>query len=116
MCKMHGHRGGEAETGAVDIAMGREILPANVIPKHYDLTFEPDFKKLTFKGTVTIDLDVVEDSTSISLNTLEIDIHNTKVLSGEQTIRSVMSRQLGPHYRSFEPANTLQLVSGNLVQ
>jgi aminopeptidase 2 len=88
MCKMHG--GKDVEAGGLDVSKGREILPANVIPRHYDLTLEPDFKKLTYDGTVIIDLDVVEDSNSISLNTLELDIHSTKVLSGSQTIRLVI--------------------------
>lgn len=86
---MHGER--EAEGGAVDVSKGREILPANVIPRHYKLTLEPDLKKFTYEGTVIVDLDVVEDTTSISLNTLELEIHSTKILSGEQTIRSVSS-------------------------
>jgi aminopeptidase 2 len=85
---MHGER--DVEVGGLDVSKGREILPANVIPRHYDLTLEPDFKKLTYDGTVIIDLDVVEDSNSISLNTLELDIHSTKVLSGSQTIRLVI--------------------------
>ena len=87
MCKIHGERGADVENGGLDVTMGREILPANVIPKHYDLTLEPDFKNFTFKGTVIVDLAVAEDSTSISLNTLEIDIHSTKILSGSQIIR-----------------------------
>lgn len=65
---------------------GREILPGNVVPKHYDLTLEPDFTKLTYEGKVIIDLDVAEDTTSISLNTLELEIHCTKVVSGGTTI------------------------------
>jgi aminopeptidase 2 len=78
------------EAGGMNVSKGREILPANVIPRHYDLTLEPDFNKLTYEGTVIIDLDVVEDSLSISLNTLELDIHSTKILSGSQTIRLVI--------------------------
>jgi len=89
MCKLHGER--DVVGSGVDVTKGREILPANVIPKHYDLTLEPDFKKLTYEGTVIIDLEVAEDSTSISLNTLELDIHNTNVLSGLTTIRQVTS-------------------------
>lgn len=87
MCKQHGER--DAVGNGMDVTKGREILPANVIPKHYDLVLEPDFKKLTYEGTVTIDLDVAEESTSISLNTLDLDIHSTKILSGSSTIRSV---------------------------
>lgn len=88
MCKMRGAMNGDV--GGSVIAQGREILPANVVPKHYHLTLEPDFEKFTFEGTVLIDLDVVEDTTSVSLNTLELEIHSTKVLSGEETIRSVL--------------------------
>ncbi|RDL34558.1 Metalloproteases (Zincins), catalytic [Venustampulla echinocandica] len=86
MCKLHG--GTEADAAGMDITKGREILPANVVPTHYDLTVEPDFKKFTYEGTVIVDLDVAEDSTSISLNTLELDIHSTKIISGSQTISS----------------------------
>ena len=87
MCRLHGE--GDAEAGGVDVSKGRELLPANVVPKHYDVTLEPDFKKLTYEGKITVDLDVVEDTTSISLNTLELDIHSTLVIAGPQTIRSV---------------------------
>ncbi|KAL2415719.1 Aminopeptidase 2 [Exophiala dermatitidis] len=58
---------------------GRVILPDNVVPKHYDVTLEVDFDKFTFEGTVVIDLDVAKDTTSIALNTLELDIHSTTV-------------------------------------
>ncbi|KAF7877588.1 hypothetical protein EAF04_001263 [Stromatinia cepivora] len=82
------HAREEVESAGMDITKGREILPANVIPRHYDLTLEPDFKKCTYEGTVIIDLDVAEDTTSISLNTLELEIHSTKVTSGSETISS----------------------------
>lgn len=70
MCKLHA--GAELEgSRVVDVTKGREILPANVIPRHYNLTLEPNFETFKFKGTVIIDLDVVEDTTSFGLNTLE---------------------------------------------
>lgn len=86
MCRMHGE--GDVAGSGMDVSKGREILPANVIPRHYDLTLEPDFKKLTYEGTVIIDLDVAEESDFISLNTLELKIHSTKITSGSQTISS----------------------------
>lgn len=72
----------------MNLSKGREILPANVIPRHYDLSLEPDFKKLTYEGRVVIDLDVVEDTTSISLNTLELKLLSTRVISGSEVITS----------------------------
>ena len=51
MCK---HFGAEGQA-SIDITKGREVLPANVKPVHYDLTLEPDFDKFTYDGTVTIE-------------------------------------------------------------
>lgn len=57
----------------------REILPTNVKPVRYDLTLEPDFSDFTFKGQLAIDLDVNDTSDKITLNCLEIDIHDAAV-------------------------------------
>ncbi|KAK2608577.1 Aminopeptidase 2 mitochondrial [Conoideocrella luteorostrata] len=77
--------GGGAAPGSTQ---GRELLPVNVIPRHYHVTLEPDFNKFTFDGTVVIDLDVVEDSTSVSLHTLELELHSSKISANGQTISS----------------------------
>lgn len=34
---------------------GREVLPTNVKPLHYDLTLDPNFEKFTYEGSVTIE-------------------------------------------------------------
>lgn len=83
MCRLTGdveHLGGANPNPAE----GRELLPTNVIPRHYDITLEPDFDKFTFRGKVLIDFDVMEDSQSISLHTLEIDIHSANIKSGDK--------------------------------
>ncbi|KAM3538834.1 Aminopeptidase 2, mitochondrial [Beauveria bassiana] len=69
-----------------DPTKDRELLPANVVPTHYDLTLEPDFTNFKYDGSVIIDLDVVEDSTSISLHTLDITIHSSKVTSNGELV------------------------------
>lgn len=51
MCQSHDDVAG----GSVDITKGREVLPTNVKPVHYDLTLEPDFEKFTFEGRVVIE-------------------------------------------------------------
>jgi aminopeptidase 2 len=73
---------------SMDIAAGREVLPKNVKPLHYDLTLEPNFESFKYEGTVSIELDVVEDTKSISLNTLELNIHQTTITCGGKTISS----------------------------
>ncbi|EGP86157.1 uncharacterized protein MYCGRDRAFT_73926 [Zymoseptoria tritici IPO323] len=86
MCQ--GHREADVAGANMDITMGREVLPKNVKPLHYDLTLEPNFETFKYDGAVEIELDVVEDTTSISVNSLDIDIKETKVLSGESVISS----------------------------
>ncbi|KAI1083155.1 peptidase family M1-domain-containing protein [Whalleya microplaca] len=87
MCKLAGdveHFGGASP----DPTQGRELLPTNVIPRHYDVTLEPDFEKFTFDGKVLIDFDVQEETKSISLHTVEIDIHSVHIKSGDSIITS----------------------------
>ena len=38
-------------SGSIDITKNREVLPTNVVPRHYGLTLEPDFEKFKFNGT-----------------------------------------------------------------
>lgn len=84
MCRANAE--GAADGGGMDVTKGRQILPADVIPRHYNITLEPDFEKFTYKGSVVIDLDVAKDTSSISLNTLELEIHSTKIISGSDTV------------------------------
>jgi len=87
MCKLTGdteHFGGANP----DPNQGRELLPTNVIPRHYDVTLEPDFEKFTFEGTVVIDFDVQEESQSISLHTLDTNIHSAHIKSGDIVVTS----------------------------
>lgn len=58
---------------------GRIVLPTDLVPEHYDVTLEVDFEKFTFNGKVIIDLTVAKDTSSISLNTVDIDIHSTLI-------------------------------------
>ncbi|KAL1882426.1 Aminopeptidase 2 mitochondrial [Paecilomyces lecythidis] len=84
MCRS---RHADVPSGSTNV-QGREVLPTNVKPLHYDLTLEPDFEKFTYEGTVIIDLDVVEDTNSISLNSNEINIHSTTVFAGGAVVTS----------------------------
>ncbi|KAF7555976.1 hypothetical protein G7046_g6422 [Stylonectria norvegica] len=83
------HRNGaDVATASLSVDSGREVLPKNVKPLHYDVTLEPNFETFEYEGTVIIDFDVVEDSTSISLNTVDITIHETLVEADGATVSS----------------------------
>ena len=45
----------DAASAGVDISKGRQVLPTNVKPLHYDLTLEPNFENFTYEGTVVIE-------------------------------------------------------------
>ncbi|KAK9775804.1 hypothetical protein SCAR479_07620 [Seiridium cardinale] len=88
MCRL---AGGDIEhTGGAnpDPTQGRELLPTNVLPRHYDVTLEPDFEKFSFKGTVLIEFDVKEETKSIALHSLEIDIHSAHIKDGDKIVTS----------------------------
>ncbi|KAF2857406.1 hypothetical protein K470DRAFT_260840 [Piedraia hortae CBS 480.64] len=84
MCWDHREVGGSA----IGVDKGRQVLPKNVKPLHYNLTLEPDFDTFKYDGTVNIDLDVVEDTKSVSFNTLDVDVSSAKVSSGQKVISS----------------------------
>lgn len=64
------------------VSHGREVLPTNVRPTHYDLSLEPDLEAFTYTGSVVIDLDVLEDTSSITLNTIDITVKHAKLRTG----------------------------------
>lgn len=39
----------------LDISKGREVLPKNVRPIHYDLTLEPNLETFQYEGKVIIE-------------------------------------------------------------
>ena len=73
---------------ASQTAPDREILPGNVIPRHYRLSLAPDFSSFKYKGKVDVELDVKESTSSILLNALDLEFHSASVKSGGNSIKS----------------------------
>jgi aminopeptidase 2 len=89
MCLSRGADNSDPDSFQLNTA--RQVLPGNVVPRHYALTLEPNFEpdangEYSFVGHVIIDLDVVEDSTSITLNTNELDVTSSKILVDGKTV------------------------------
>jgi len=59
----------------------RDILPANVKPTHYMIELALDLKASECSGTVQIELETLETSNKVSLNTAEMKILSAKVTS-----------------------------------
>jgi aminopeptidase N len=61
-------------------------LPRGVVPRHYELVLEPDLDQARFAGSVRIHVDVVEASTEILLNALDLDIAAARVVGARGPI------------------------------
>jgi aminopeptidase 2 len=71
------------------VSTEREILPRHLKPIHYDITIEPHLEAVYFDGSVVIDLAVVEDTSSITLNAIDLEILETEVLVGDGSVLPV---------------------------
>ena len=60
----------------------KATLPRNVKPVSYRLTLEPDLETFVFKGEETIELEVAEATSSVTLNAIELDIQACRMTSG----------------------------------
>ncbi|MCH8207276.1 MAG: M1 family metallopeptidase, partial [Chloroflexi bacterium] len=60
---------------------GAATLPSNVKPVGYRLMLEPDLETFTFKGEETIEVEVVEATSSLTLNAIELDIQTCRMTS-----------------------------------
>jgi adipocyte-derived leucine aminopeptidase len=58
----------------------RMRLPQTVVPLHYNLTVHPDMNTLRFNGVVHIELEVLENTTTIVLHSSELLISKVTLL------------------------------------
>ena len=66
-------------------------LPANVRPIKYRLTLEPDLDKFTFRGDEAVDIEVLESTSVITLNCIEIEIQSCQLTFDDDTSVSPQS-------------------------
>ena len=60
-------------------------LPGNVVPRHYDITVEPNLAEATFGGTEKIAVRLQKPATAIVLNAAEITFDRVSVTSAGRT-------------------------------
>jgi aminopeptidase N len=60
----------------------REVLPDNVIPRHYELALVPDAGALTFTGKVAITVDVIAPGPTITLNAVGLTFDHAAIDGG----------------------------------
>ncbi|MBI4328514.1 MAG: M1 family metallopeptidase [Chloroflexi bacterium] len=61
------------------------LLLSNVRPRKYRITLTPDLEAFTFQGEETIDISVVEPTSEIALNAVEIEVQSARVVHPDGT-------------------------------
>ncbi|KAI9303207.1 aminopeptidase [Cunninghamella echinulata] len=72
----------------------RQILPANVKPVHYNLCIQPDLEAFIFLGKLAVDLEIIDNTTTIVLNTIDIKIQSASI---DVTINNEVVSQPATH-------------------
>lgn len=57
-----------------------------IVPVHYDLTFEPDFSNFTFSAKEILDVKITQPTKTITLDAAELRVKKCHVVSGKQKI------------------------------
>ena len=66
-------------------------LPQVATPENYKLSFTPDLEKATFEGDETISVKILNPTSEITLNAVDIDFHNVSVTSGGSTQKAMVT-------------------------
>jgi aminopeptidase N len=68
--------------GFAVLSAAAQRLPEVARPTNYKLTFTPDLDKAAFAADETISIEVLKPTTEITLNSVDLDIHQATIASG----------------------------------
>jgi aminopeptidase N len=84
----------------------REVLPDNVVPRHYDLALVPDADALTFTGKVAITVEVIAAGSTITLNAARLTFDHANIDGGPDA-RVTLDPALGRATLTFATSVTV---------
>ena len=70
------------------------ILPGSVKPSRYVLTLTPDFESFAFHGEETVELEILEPTSSVVMNSAEIEIHSARLTLPDGSVLSPIETDL----------------------
>jgi aminopeptidase N len=79
-----------------DDSEARYRLPRAVIPRHYTLTVAPDLEAGRFTGLQEVRLDVVEPTTEIVLNALELELSDASLIGADGSQIEIAKIRMDP--------------------
>ncbi|KAK1375920.1 hypothetical protein POM88_032113 [Heracleum sosnowskyi] len=68
---------------------GQQRLPTWVVPKHYDLTLNPELSASSFTGSVLIHLSVLDPTRYLVLNSLGLIIHEFSFTTNQLSVKKI---------------------------
>ncbi len=69
----------------ISLASAQRLPEGVAKPENYKLKFTPDLEKANFEGDETISLRLLQPTTEITLNAVDIDFHEVTITSGGAT-------------------------------
>jgi puromycin-sensitive aminopeptidase len=66
-------------------------LPRTVVPSHYDIEIEPDLDGALFTGMVGIDVEVIEATSTVVLNSIELGLASARITSGDEVRQATIT-------------------------
>jgi aminopeptidase N len=79
--------------GLADTQPTRLVLPTNVTPLHYDITVKPDAAKLSFSGSVKIDIEIHDATNLIKLDAADLSFDKVQIVNGPGNPKIALDKQ-----------------------
>jgi len=90
-------------------------LPRSVKPSHYDLDLNLDLYGLTFHGSVTVHLDICQQTTSIILHAKDLEIASTEIVHSRGEIVQIPTIQYDSDQQTITIPLPKPLTAGSKV-
>ncbi|XP_064466191.1 puromycin-sensitive aminopeptidase-like isoform X2 [Ornithodoros turicata] len=90
-----------------------ERLPKNVVPLNYKLEIKPDLKNFVFDGKSVVQVRVVQPTSKVTLNSLDIDIKSAEYVSSSGSVHKAGNISLSKIDERAELSFDTELLPGD---
>ncbi len=91
------------------------LLPTNIKPTNYQITLEPNFDDFTFTGRESVRIEVLSPTSTVTLNSIEIEIHSCAATSNGGATQSAQGISFNEQAETATFEFAEELPAGNAV-